>query len=193
MVNIGESFSVKDLYYFYDDYEEKDPIKIMIFMILTLGLYFIYWIYNINNKLSELDDASPDPKRGVIILLFLPLMWYIFVLIFRFLIFTSDLGLVKGIEITGWSFVIFLSMQYLYEFCQSFGKVTHSSGLTWYLFLYVGYFSVVLLLFSFYYTVPLIVFPFFTLPAMQSFMNNHANKIMLKELDYSFNSRHRSV
>jgi hypothetical protein len=193
LVGVEKSFSNVNLEYFYNDFELRNPLMCMLLMILTLGFYFIYWIYQINEKLSELDDDSPDPTRGMIILLILPITWAFFVFIFKFLIFSDNLGLAKGLEITGWSIIIFLSMQYLYEFCVSFGRITRSSGLVWYLFMYVGYFSVVLLLFSFYYTIPLIIFPFFTLPAMQGFMNEHARKVALKQIDYNFNSRHRAL
>ena len=43
-------FSKKELNYFFEDFEEKDPFKLMTFMVLSIGLYFITWTYYLNKK-----------------------------------------------------------------------------------------------------------------------------------------------
>lgn len=177
----------KNLKYFYSDYEIKNPILIMFFMLITCGLYLIYWFYKMNIDLERIDDSAPDSRRGVIILILLPPTWYIFYLIFKYLIFPNETFLVKIIAILGALIISFLALEYMYEFCKSFGKVTLSNGFIWYLFIYPGYFAIILYFLDFLYTIPLIFFSIIAIPAMQAFINTRAIRSQRDDERFRFN------
>ncbi len=181
------TYPLKRLLYFYENYRHRSPLKVLFLMFLTFGFYFIYWIYTMNVKLSEIDEDTPDPKRGLIITLLFPVFWFFSMFIVSNFI-LPGFAYNSYLSVFGWLLISFLSMKYNYEFCCSFSKVTCSQpGLVWYLFLYPGYFSLILLVLNFYYTFPLIFFPLITIPAMQDFINKRAKQTMMKRAAQHFN------
>ena len=172
---------------FFEEYRPLDSKAIIYKIIFTLGLYIIYWLYTTNYEFEKIDKDAPDSKRSIILLLCVPIIWYIVTIIIEKLI-LSDIPLASDIiKITGWFIFTFLSLQYLYEFCKSYGKITKSSALLWYLFFYPGYYSVILIFFNFYYTIPLIFFPVITVPAMQAYLNKRYIETNLKRIALYFN------
>ncbi len=162
------------------EYKEQNPHILMIYMILSLSSYLIVWLFFTNKFFEKIDENAPDSRRAGIILFFFPISLAILNYIFG-LIFTSLIAkkIIFFFNVLVLSIIIFLNLQYLYDFCNSFGKFTRSSILTWYLFLYAGYFSFILLFFT-YWTFFLIIIPMFTVPAMQDILNKKIQSIKLR-------------
>lgn len=177
------------LEYFFVDYDKQNPIIILLFMVLSFGFYFVKWIYDTNKKLEEIDDEVPDSNRAAIIMLIMPLTWLGIITILKNVVTENLKMLIITFEILGWSFIIFLSLKYTYDFCLSFGNLTRSDGLTWYIFIYPGYLSLILLTINFYYTLPLYLFTFSAIPAMQAVMNKRADEYTRKYQKETFNSK----
>ncbi len=159
----------------------------ILYMILSLSLYFIYWIYKINVKIEKILDSCPDSKRCFAILFVIPLSWATIYLLLKKFIFFEYFQPLEIANYVMWSIIVFLSLQYIYEFCIAFGKITTTNGLVWYLFLYPGYFAIILFFLNFYYTLPLIFFPIITIPAMQASLNKKANLCYVKKQELYFN------
>lgn len=173
---IIEKRSILEKFYF--DFEPKSPIMVLIFMVLSLGTYFINWIYMMNLRFEKFDVNStsdfgkaPDSNRGLIVMFLIPFSWLVSMGILKKLIFSQYLDILFWIDLVGWFLIIFLFLQYLYDFCICFGKFTTSNGFIWYLFFWVGFFPLVLLPFEMYYFMPILFFPIITIPAMQAKIN----------------------
>ena len=176
-----------DLDFFYEKYEVNYPAIILFKIIITFGLYVIWWFYKMNIKLEEVDGDAPSSKRGVIILLFLIPGFEGVLFVLEKLVFINAQNLLFIVTAIGWSLVIFLSLKYIYDFCDCFGKWTASSGLFWYLAIYPGYFSIILYFYHFYYALPLLFFSIITVPAMQAFLNIKERKFREMKEHNNFN------
>ncbi len=184
-------FPTEKLEFFYSDFEKKPPLLMLLFMVLSLGFYAINWIYFMNKKLDEIDDDSPQPERGLIILFFFPVVFSIIMQILYNIMKIPE-GVFLSITYTVWSLIIFLSLKYIYDFCLSYSKVTQTNALFWYIFIYLGFPAVVLFFFNFPYALPLMFFTMITIPAMQSYINKEAEKYQLKKKGDYFNSMHKA-
>lgn len=162
--------TLKELEYFYENFKIELPFIVLIKIIFSLGLYLIWWIYKMNQKLEEVDESAPETRRGLVILYLFPPMILIISLILEYLI-KLPKSFVVIFDVLFWSLAIFLSLKYIYDFCTSFGKWTGSSGLAWYLFIYPGYFSIILYVLDFFYALPLLFFTIIAIPGMQAFLN----------------------
>ena len=169
------------LIYFYNNYEEKSPIKVLLLMLVSLGFYTITWVYFTNRVFEKLDENAPDSKRGVILLLFFPLFLFLIMFILKTIIFSETNNYLYAIEIIGWGCIIFLSLNYIYDFCVSFGMITKSRGVYWYFLLYVEYLGLVLAAFGFFYTTFLILLTIITIPFMQWYLNYKSKEICIKD------------
>lgn len=156
--------------FFLNNFEEQHFLKIFALLVFSLGLYAISWIYSINKKLETIDEDAPDSRRAVYILFIFPVGWALIYVALSKLIFANNPYL-HWLNIVIWFLLIFLSLKYLYDFCDSFGKLTRTSGLVWYLLNYAGYLGIILILFDIYYLLFLAIIPLCTIPAMQEFLN----------------------
>lgn len=173
---------------FYEDIDKKSGIKLFFLLISSLGIYIIKWIYFTNLSFEKADKNAPQSSRGAAILFIMPSLWLLFTFFFR-LLFEKLIQPFKIIDITVWGIITFLSLQYLYDFCLSYARITNTNGIIWYLLIYPGYYSVILLLFKFYYTIVLIIMPFVVIPIMQSIINKKASKYLLEDENNYFNQR----
>ena len=183
-----DKISDEKLEYFFIDYEKRNPFEILFYMVITLGFYFIRWAYITNLKLEEIDDDAPDSRRAFIILFLFPIVWYLISFILTNLIFTGNPIIGESISILTLALIIFLSLQYTFQFCQSFGRVSNTSGLVWYLAIYPGYLGLVLVLFKIYYLVPLLFFTIISVSAMETSINIRYEKSKFKRQRRYFNS-----
>lgn len=165
-----DKLSLKELEFFYEDYEKELPFFVLVKIIFSCGLYLVWWIYKINQKLEKVDEMAPDTRRGLVILYVFPPLIIFILFVLEYLIGLAP-NFLMIINVLFWSLAIFLSLKYIYDFCNIFGKWTSSNGLIWYLFIYPGYFSIILYFFDFYYALPLIFFTIIAIPGMQAFLN----------------------
>jgi len=162
--------NLKDLEYFYDDFERETPLIVLLKIIFSLGIYTLIWIYKLNKRLEKADKSAPNTNRGVVILYLMPTFVILLSVILEFF-FLFPKYIMGTYNVLFWSIIIFLSLKYIYDLCECFGKWTGSSGLFWYLAIYPGYFSIILYFLNFYYALPLLFFTIITIPAMQGFLN----------------------
>jgi len=101
---------------FFREYKEKTPIILMIYMIFSLSLYLLIWIFLTNKELEKIiEEDAPNSKRATIILFILPISLAI-IIHFLNIFFITEISkkLIYSFSILAWSFVIFLSLQYIY-------------------------------------------------------------------------------
>ena len=60
---------------FYKNYEEVNPAYVLGLIIISLGIYIITWIYNVNKNLENLDDDAPEALRGALLMVILPFLF----------------------------------------------------------------------------------------------------------------------
>lgn len=156
--------------FFLEDFEEQSFLKVLVLLIFSFGLYFLSWIYNINRKLELIDDDAPDSNRAFFILFLFPVGWSLIYLVLTRLIFSFNIYMFwSNIIMSG--AIIYLSLNYLYQFSISFGKLTRTSGLMWYILLYTGYLGVIPIFFNIYYLVFLVIISISSIAIMQEFLN----------------------
>jgi hypothetical protein len=142
---------------FYRDYEKIGPWLVLGLFIISAGLYTFYWIHSKNKEFEIIDTEAPDSKRGAVIMMLLPFLWFFITYGINF--FTSN-KYIQIIMVTGYFLVFFLMIKYTYDFCSSFGRITNTNAFGW------------LLLF---------VIPFVALPIMQSQLNSYFNRVIAKK------------
>lgn len=164
--------------FFLNDYDEENAFKVFLFIVFTLGIYALSWIYNLNRKLELIDDDAPDSNRAFSVLFILPFGWALCYFILLKLIFQTESIILNIANYIIWIALIFLSLKYLYDFCISYGKLTRTLGIVWYFLIYSGYLGIILIFFKIYYLWFLIVIPIITIPCMQIFLNMSARYIL---------------
>ena len=162
--------NLNDLEYFFEDYKREIPILVLIKIIFSFGIYIFVWIYKMNQQLERVDEMAPDSRRGFFILFLIPIVIFVISIVIEKL-FQLPNYTIATYNAIFWSINIFLSLKYIYDFCESFGKWTGSNGLFWYLVIYPGYFSVILYFLDFLYVLPLLFFTIIAIPSMQGFLN----------------------
>jgi len=162
--------NLNDLEYFFEDYKREIPILVLIKIIFSYGIYIFVWIYKMNQQLERVDEMAPDSRRGFFILFLIPIVIFVISIVIEKL-FQLPNYTIATYNAIFWSINIFLSLKYIYDFCESFGKWTGSNGLFWYLVIYPGYFSVILYFLDFLYVLPLLFFTIIAIPSMQGFLN----------------------
>jgi hypothetical protein len=177
-----EYFSRESLEFFFYDFKLKNPAMIFFYMVISIGLYFVTWLFQVNKKLEEIDEKAPIASRAALVLVFLPLTWF-FIIYFLDKFTGNSTNIISVlvpsiVKVLGWGLISFLSLMYVYDFCISFGKVTKTSGVMWYLAIYPGYFSLILTIILgfqyFVYTFYFLIFPILAIPFMQEVMNVRA-------------------
>jgi hypothetical protein len=184
---MGEIINRKFLEDFYENMSPRSPALLFMMMVLSSGSYIILWIYNLNKRFEDFDsNNSPNSSRGLVIMFLFPIMWILVMFILKNLKFIN-LNILWYIDIIGWSFIVFLALTYIYDFCVCFGKFTMTTGVIWYMFLWVGFFPLVLLPFGISYFLPILFFPVVTIPIMQYILNHEIERFERRVLGSKFN------
>lgn len=171
---------------YFKDFHETKPSLVMGLTILSLGFYIINWIYLRNKDFEQLDDDAPLATRGAILLMVLPFSWFFILQILKNLIFSPNNLIIGIIEIVGFGIILFLILKYLFDFCNTFGKITKTTGLIWFIPFFVGLIGLIALVFNFIYLIPLLFFLFIVTPAMQGELNKTFHRIDMKKADNRF-------
>ncbi len=167
---------------FYKEFRETNPALILGLILISFGFYIINWIYVKNREFSEIDPEAPDSNRGAAILMIIPFSYFFILFVFKKLIFGYDNLYFKYVEFFGWILVIFFIMKYLFDFCITFGKITRTNGLYWFIFFIIPLFGIIpALFFNFYWFLPLVFFLFIVIPAMQAELNTFIKKFNIKK------------
>lgn len=149
-------------------YSESSPGIIFGLIFITLGLYIINWIFMRNKEFELMDHDAPDAKRGLALMVFLPFGWGFVMFIFKKLIFTGEPLLLGIMEILIWGLIVFLLMNYIFDFCLSFSKISSTNPIIWFIPFLCGFIGIISTVFEFYYLTPLIFFTIILIPAMQA-------------------------
>ncbi|MCA9496817.1 MAG: hypothetical protein KC589_07765 [Nanoarchaeota archaeon] len=185
-----EKLSKNIFKYFCNIYETKNSILVLFFIIISAGTYIIKWIYDHNKIFEAVDKDAPDSMRGLIVTFVIPIIWLIFITPLNF-IFDNSI-VIYWINIIIWYIIIVLSLKYIYDFCSTFAMITQTKTLVWYLFLYSGYFGLVLLLFDFYVLWFLPFVTIFTIAFMQALLNKVVGDFRQRKDKVTFNSMTRA-
>lgn len=177
--------------YFLNDYVKSNPMYVFLYMLLTLGFYFLIWIYDHNKRFEQIHSEAPDSKRGFIILFGMPILWYFITLVAKLIFFEESGQFIYYVSLFGWVLIALLSLKYLYDFCKVFGEFTNTNGIWWYFLIYPGYFSVILFFLGFNYTIALVLCPLISIPMMQNTLNEISDKTHLKFKSDEFNAMTR--
>jgi hypothetical protein len=171
---------------YFRKFEETSPILLLGMVLLTGGLFVLNWIYAKNKEFEEFFEDSPDSNRGLVIMMVFPFSWFFIMLGIKLLLF-DKLPLALGIlEIVVWGILIFLIYKYIYDFCDVFGQVTHSSTLLWFFFFVLSGMGILSLALKFYYVSPLVFFLAVVLPSMQTELNTNFKSLILRRKDNSY-------
>jgi uncharacterized membrane protein len=73
----------------------RNPVLVILFSIITLGIYGIYWLVSTTNELRRLTSVAPDPLA--LFLLLIPVL-NIFVWIWYFWKYSSAVEAVSGVQ-----------------------------------------------------------------------------------------------
>ena len=174
---------IKNNYYlldYYENYDKITPITVLVLMVFSLGLYFVFWIYSRNKEFEKYDfDDSPDSKRGLILMTLVPFIWFLITVFlnnffYRFPIF------IFFISFIGWFLIIFMLLQYLFEFCMCLGRFTSTNGFIWYMYIWVGFIPLLMISLDSYLLISMMVFPVFSLVFMQVKLNSACDKFLIK-------------
>ncbi len=176
----------KTLKEYYRNFEPYSPTKTQILMICTLGLYLISWVYQKNKEFEEFYDDSPDSNRGAVLMLVFPFAWLLIIWVFKAVIFVDSIEFLTTLSVIGWIFIMFMILEYLYEFCLAYGQFTRTNGLVWYYTIFPGFLALILVVLGFWYTLPLLFFPYMTIPAMQAKLNYESTRYGLNYLKNEF-------
>ena len=135
---------------FYKDFRQTNPALILGLIIISFGFYVINWIYLKNRDFESIDNLAPDSNRGAIIMMVIPFSWFFIIFIFKKLIFPSFNIFLGIFEIIGWGFVTFLLLKYFLDFSLSFGRITKTKGIIWFLGFFSGVLGAYAIVFHFY-------------------------------------------
>lgn len=172
--------SYETLKSYYRNFKPSSPVIIQFLMIFTLGLYLINWVYTKNREFEDYSDEAPDSKRGAVLMLIFPFSWMLIIWIMNELILPNSEDFMEVLNVAGWCFIMFMILQYLYEFCYLYGQITRTEGLIWYYTIFPGFLALILLPLGFWYTIPLLFFPVVSIPAMQAKLNYESERMVLQ-------------
>ena len=154
-------------------------IEVLGLIIITFGIYLIEWFYKRTEEFTYIDRFSPNPQRAATVLFIIPLGWLIISKIIKKLIFTGIIG--EIIEIIGWGLILFLIIKFIFDFCISFGRITKTNGIYWFLILLTGTIGIICTILQIYILSILTISIILTIPAMQLELNSHFNKMTIKK------------
>ncbi len=75
--------------------KHRNPVLVIVFSIITLGIYTIYWLVSTTNELRRVTDIAPNPWFLLFILL--PIV-NIFVMIWYYWKYSKAIGEISGFE-----------------------------------------------------------------------------------------------
>lgn len=171
---------------YYKDFTETKPSLVMGLTIISFGFYIINWIYLRNKEFEILSEHAPESKRGAVLMMVLPLFWFFFIQILKNIFFSNENVVIGILEIVGFGIIFFLILKYIFDFCETFGQITKSPGIIWFIPFFLGVIGIIGIIFKFYYTLPLLFFLFIVTPAMQAELNKNFHKIAMKKQDNNF-------
>ena len=152
------------------DFSIENSMLILGITIITLGLYTIYWFYLKNKELEHLDKQAPDSNRGFILMSILPLSWFFIINVIKKLI-PKNIVLIIFENII-WLIILLLILKYIYDFCISFGQITKTKGIAWFIPFIITIFSLYLyFLLRINYFLLFILMLFIIIPFMQQELN----------------------
>ncbi len=73
----------------------RNPILVIVFSIITLGIYSIYWLVSTTNELRRLTHTAPNPRA--LLLLLVPLVGF-FVAIWYYWKYSEAIGEISNFE-----------------------------------------------------------------------------------------------
>ena len=171
---------------FYKNFSEMSPALILGLTIITFGLYIINWIYSRNRDFEILDENAPNSNRGAILMMIIPFIWFFIIQISKNLIFQTNNLLIKSIEILGWIIIFILILKYIYDFCESFGNITKTTGKMWFLLFFLGIIGIIGIIFKIYYLIGFLPLLIIVIPAMQSELNSSFRKFSITKKHSSY-------
>ncbi len=170
---------------FYKNYEEVNPAYVLGLIIISLGIYIITWIYNVNKNLENLDDDAPEALRGALLMVILPFLW-LFTTSFLELFIESIV--LESIKLIVYVLLYFLFLNYLFDFCVAFSHITRSKPLIWFFPLFLGSLGI----FGYYlqsiWVSLLLLILLLMIPAMQAELNKMFHKMTIKKNNVTFYS-----
>ncbi|MCA9497170.1 MAG: hypothetical protein KC589_09570 [Nanoarchaeota archaeon] len=171
---------------FYEGYNTKSPELILLLMVLTFGLYAIYWIYQTNMELERASEEVPSSLVGIFIMMILPFSWGFFFFMFNFIF--DDVSIFFALfETFGWIIIIFLILEYLYRFCLVYADIVMSDSRVWYYSFFPGFLALTLGVLGIIEAFAFFFFIFIVIPAMQAQLNTRYEQYELEELKVYFN------
>lgn len=173
---------------FYKNIDEKSPGLIIILIIISLGLYIISWIYQQTKQLEKVDPDAPVASRSAFVLMIFPVGWYFINLVFKTLIFTEFTNSIfyRVFEAVVWLGLFLLVMKYLFDFGQSFGKITKTNGIIWFIFLSIGFLGLIGFGTGNRYLLVLVGILVITIPAMQAEMNKFCQEFKMRRYSNTY-------
>ncbi len=178
-MSLDKNELIKLAHFFLHDFEKDKFGTVLFYQIISLGLYSFFWIYKTNKMLEKIDGESPESKRSMFVLFVIPVFWFLIGFFTNKYLFLNNVPtFFHTINIVMWSLIIFLSLQYLYDFSKSYAKLTETHPLIWYLLLYSGYLATILHFFNFNFLLFLVFVPILTIPSMQEILNITAREVL---------------
>ncbi len=165
MSNFKKTQNVNDIY---KRYSETSLAVTLALIIITFGLYVINWLFLRNKEFELIDEDAPDSKRGLALMVFLPFGWGLIMYVSKALIFTGEPIILGIMEIVIWGLIIFLLVNYIFDFCISYSKVSKSNPLIWFILFLLGFVGLISSGLEFYYLSPLFFFAIIAVVAMQA-------------------------
>lgn len=166
---------------FYKDFSPMSPSLLLGLIIISLGLYIINWVYLRNKEFELLDQFAPDSKRGVIIMMIIPFTWFFILYLLKYIFLDSINLFFQIIQIVSWGLIIVLVLKYLLDFCLTYGRITNTLGLVWFIPFLLGSIGILGIIFNNVY-IGLLIVPFvIILPAMQSELNQYYVRMQIKK------------
>ena len=149
---------------YFKEFRSMNPSLVFGLIIISFGLYMISWLYTRNREFELLDRYAPDAARGTAVLFLLPLSWLMIVFTIKNIIGFQNL-FIDILEIVVWVGLIFLVLKYFLDFCLSFGRITGTTGIYWFF---------------------VCIFLFIAIPAMQSELNSHFERMDMRRKSNTF-------
>jgi len=170
---------LQEKHIFYKEFRTTNTSLVLGLIIISFGTYLIHWFYKRTQEFNYVEKDAPEAQRAAAVLAIVPLGWLIIIRIIKKLIFTGVVG--EIIEIVGWGLIIFMVLKFLHDFCVSFGKITGTKGIYWFAILTIGIVGIICTIFKIYILSILVLFIVLTIPAMQSELNSHFNRMTIKK------------
>jgi len=157
---------------FYKEFHETNQALLFGLIIISCGLYIINWIYMNNKDFETLDKFAPNSNRGAVIMMILPFSWFFIIYILKHIIIGENNLFLEMFEIVGWGLILTLLIKYLLDFTISFGRITKTNGLFWFLpFLITIILCSIGVIFKINYLFLSLIIPVIIILSMQSELN----------------------